>query len=73
MTEAELKAAGESVAKLHEYYMSMHKTGKISIIVQYMKKHFLCESSYFLISWSDLYDLFNFTKLDTSIMRCWAL
>ena len=73
MTETEHKAAGENIVKLHEYYMEMYKAGKQSIVVQYMEKHFLSKSQYFLVSWGDLYDLFNFTELDTSLMRCWAL
>jgi hypothetical protein len=27
----------------------------------------------FLISWSDLYDLFNLGALDVSLMRCFTL
>ena len=73
LTEAELKAAGESARALHEYYMASYNAGKTSIVVQYEEKHFLFKSNYFLVAWSDLYDLFNFSELDTSIMRCWAL
>ena len=73
LTEAELKAAGESTRALHEYYMTSYNAGKQSIIVQYEERHFLCKSNYFLVAWSDLYDLFNFSELDMSILWCWAL
>ena len=73
LTKVELKAVDESTRALHEYYMTSYSAGKQSIIVQYEERHFLCKSNYFLVTWSDLYDLFNFSELDTSIMRCWAL
>jgi len=73
LTDYELKATGKSVVKLHEYYMIACKEGKHSMIIQYKEKHFLSDPNYFLVTWADLYDLFNYTELDTSIIRCWAL
>ena len=73
LTESELKEAGKSVALLHDYYMTGSKKGQESIVVQYQYKHFLSTASYFLIGFSDLYDLFNISELDVSLLRCWAL
>jgi hypothetical protein len=73
LTEFELKAAGETTSKLHEFYMIIHSQGKQTIIIQYMEKHFLSASKYLLVTWGDLYDVFNFSQLGTSLMRCWAL
>jgi hypothetical protein len=43
------------------------------IIAPFKEEHFLVGNSIFLISWSDLYDLFNLDALDISLMRCFTL
>jgi hypothetical protein len=43
------------------------------IIVSYKEEHFLMDNDIFLISWSDLYDLFNLDVLDISLMHCFVL
>jgi hypothetical protein len=41
--------------------------------VSYKDCHFLVGDNVFLISWSDLYDLFNLDALDISLMHCFVL
>jgi hypothetical protein len=43
------------------------------IIVSFKEEHFLVGNAIFVISWSDLYDLFNLNALDISLMRCFTL
>jgi hypothetical protein len=43
------------------------------IIVQFKDHHFLVGDSNFVITFSDLYNLFNFDALDISLMRYFAL
>jgi hypothetical protein len=43
------------------------------IIASYKEEHFLMDNDIFLISWSDLYDLFNLDVLDISLMCCFVL
>jgi hypothetical protein len=67
-----LKEAGKSCVILHNYYINNYKKHQY-IIGGFKEKHFLLGGSIFLISWSDLYDLFTFDALDISLMRCFAL
>jgi hypothetical protein len=39
----------------------------------YRQSHFLMDDSVFIISLSDLYDLFNLDTLDVYLMRCFTL
>jgi hypothetical protein len=41
--------------------------------VSYKDRHFLVGDDIFVISWSDLYDIFNLDALDISLMRYFAL
>jgi hypothetical protein len=66
-----LHKAGKPCAELHNYYNNNYKSGQ-DIIVSYKVRHFLVGDSIFLISWSDLYDLFNLDVLDISLMRCFT-
>jgi hypothetical protein len=43
------------------------------IIVSYKDRHFLVGNNFFLISYSNLYDLFTLDSLDFSLMRCFTL
>jgi hypothetical protein len=43
------------------------------IVVKYRQSHFLMDGGVFIISLSDLYDLFNLYALDVSLMRYFAL
>jgi hypothetical protein len=67
-----LKLVGKSCIELHNYYInSYHKVQ--DIIVLYKNRHFLVGDGIFLISWSDLYDLFNLDALHVGLMRCFTL
>jgi hypothetical protein len=72
LTVNELHKAGQPCVELHNYYMNNYKSSQ-DIIVSYKERHFLVGDGFFLISFSDLYDLFNLDALDVSLMRCFAL
>jgi hypothetical protein len=72
LTVNELHKAGQPCVELHNYYMNNYKSSQ-DIIVSYKECHFLVGDGFFLISFSDLYDLFNLDALDVSLMRCFAL
>jgi hypothetical protein len=72
LTANTLDKAGQACVDLHNYYINNYKSGQ-DIIVSYKDHHFLIGDSYFLISFSDLYDLFNLDALDVSLMRCFTL
>jgi hypothetical protein len=67
-----LHKAGKPCVEFHNYYINIYKSGQ-DIIISYKDRHFLVGDDIFLISWSDLYDLFNLDTLDISLMRCFAL
>jgi hypothetical protein len=46
---------------------------KQDIIVTFKEEHFLVGNDIFLISWSNLYNLFNLDAMDISLMRCFVL
>jgi hypothetical protein len=58
--------------ELHNYYMNNYKSGQ-DIIVSYKDHHFLVGDNLFVISFSDLYDLFNLNALDVSLMHYFTL
>jgi hypothetical protein len=72
LTANTLDKAGQACVNLHNYYINNYKSGQ-DIIVSYKDHHFLIGDSYFLISFSDLYDLFNLDALDVSLMCCFTL
>jgi hypothetical protein len=43
------------------------------IMVQFKDFHFLVGDDIFVITFSNLYDLFNLDALDISLMRCFSL
>jgi hypothetical protein len=67
-----LNKASQPCVELHNYYRNNY-TSSQDIIVSYKDPHFLVDDGFFLISFSDLYDLFNLNVLDVSLMRCFAL
>jgi hypothetical protein len=67
-----LHKAGQPCVKLHNYYMNNYKSAQ-DVIVSYKDHHFLVADDFFLISFSDLYDLFSLDVLDVSLMRLFAL
>jgi hypothetical protein len=72
LTVDALHKAGKPYVELHNYYINNYKSGQ-DIIVSYKYHHFLVGDGIFLISWSNLYDIFNLDALDISLMRCFAL
>jgi hypothetical protein len=72
LTVNALYKAGQPCVELHNYYISNYKSDQ-DIIVSYKDHHFLVGDSFFLISFSDLYDLFNLDTLDVSLKRCFTL
>jgi hypothetical protein len=72
LTVDALKQAGKSCVEFHNYYINNYKKGQ-DIIASFMEEHFLVGNDIFLISWSDLYDLFNLDALDISLMCCFSL
>jgi hypothetical protein len=71
LTVDTLRKAGQPCLKLHNYYINNYKLGQ-NIIMSYRDRHFLVGDSFFLISFSDLYNLFNLNALDVSLMRCFT-
>jgi hypothetical protein len=69
LTVDALKQVGKSCVGLH---INNYMSGQ-DIIVSYKYHHFPVGDNIFLISWSDLYDLFNLNTLDVRLMRCFAL
>jgi hypothetical protein len=67
-----LHKAGQFCVELHNYYMNNYELGQ-DIMVSYKDRHFLVGGGFFLISFSNLYDLFNLDTLNVSLMRCFAL
>jgi hypothetical protein len=67
-----LKLAGKCTVELHNYYINNYNKGQ-DIIVSYMDWHFLVGDGIFLISWFNLYDLFNLDALDVSLIHCFTL
>jgi hypothetical protein len=67
-----LHKAGQPCVELQNYYINNYKSGQ-DIIVSYKDRHFLVGDGFFLISFSDLYDLFNLNALHVSLMPYFAL
>jgi hypothetical protein len=67
-----LKLASKFCVELNNYYINNYHKGQ-DIIVSYKDQHFLVGDDIFLISWYDLYDLFNFDALDVGLMRYFTL
>jgi hypothetical protein len=67
-----LHKVGQPCVELHNYYINNYKSSQ-NIIVSYKDRHFLVGDNFFLISLSDLYDIFNLDTLDVPLMRCFTL
>jgi hypothetical protein len=67
-----LHKAGKSCVQLHNYYINNYKSDQ-DINVPYKDRHFLVDDDIFLISFFDLYNLFNLDALDVSLMHCFTL
>jgi hypothetical protein len=67
-----LHKAGQPCVDLHNCNINYYKSGQ-DIIVSYKDRHFLVGDDIFVISFSNLYNLFNLEVLDVSLMRCFEL
>jgi hypothetical protein len=72
LNPSELCNAGRFCVELHNYNILIWKKIDV-IVVKYRQSHFLTDDGVFIISLSDLYDLFNLDALDVSLMRYFAL
>jgi hypothetical protein len=68
----ELCKAGRFCVELYNCYILNWKKIDV-IVVNYRQSHFLTDDGVFIISLSDLYDLFNLDALDVSLMHYFAL
>jgi hypothetical protein len=68
LTADELHKAGQHCIDLHNYCIQNYKTGQ-DIIVLFKDRHFLVGDDIFIITFSNLYDLFNLNALDISLIR----
>jgi hypothetical protein len=68
----DLCKVGRFCVELHNYYILNWKKIDV-IVVKYRHSHFLIDDGVFIISLTDLYDLFNLDALDVSLMRCFTL
>jgi hypothetical protein len=71
LCSSELCEVGQYCVELHNYYINNYKT-RDDIVVEY-KQHFLLTDGIFIVSFSDLYDLFILSAMDISLMCCFAL
>jgi hypothetical protein len=72
LTINQLHEASQYCVELHNYYIQNYRTGQ-EIIVQFKDRHILVGGNIFVITFSDLYDLFNVNALDISLMHCFTL
>jgi hypothetical protein len=72
LTVDALHKVGKPCVELHNYYINNYRSGQ-DIIVLYKDHYFLVGDDIFLISWSDLYELFSLDVLDVSLKHCFAL
>jgi hypothetical protein len=68
----EVCKAGQFCVELHNYYILNWKKIDV-IVVKYRRGYFLMDEGVFIISLSDLCDLFNLDVLDVSLMHCFTL
>jgi hypothetical protein len=72
LTTDQFHKAGQPCIDLHNYYIQNYKSGQ-DILVSYKDRHFLVGDDIFIITFANLYELFNLDVLDISLMRCFAL
>jgi hypothetical protein len=72
LTANELRKVGQPCIYLHNYYIQNYKNG-LDIMVQFKDHHFLVGDDIFIITFSNVYDLFNLDVLYVSLIRCFAL
>jgi hypothetical protein len=65
LTIDQLHEAGQYCVGLHNYYIQNYKTSQ-EIIIQFKDCHFPVGDDIFVITFSDLYNIFNLDALDIS-------
>jgi hypothetical protein len=68
LTVDELDKAGQPCIDLHNYCIQNYQRG-LDILVLYKDHQFLVGDNIFIITFSDIYDLFNLNALDISLIR----
>jgi hypothetical protein len=72
LTADELRKACQPCIGLHNYYTQNYKLG-LDIMVQFKDCHFMVGDDIFIITVTNLCDLFNLDALDIFLMCCFAL
>jgi hypothetical protein len=72
ITANEPGKVGKACSDLHNYCVQNYDSGLV-ILGSYKDHHFLVNDEIFMVTFSDLYDLYNLDALDISLMRCFAL
>ena len=73
LSELDLATAGVNTKGLHKHYMTHANDDNTSIVGQFKAEDMHSGPSFFSVSWSDLYDVFNLDALDISLIRCLTL
>ena len=77
MSTEELASAGVNTRALHKHYvthaMNNNNDDNPSIVGEFKAQDLHSGPSYFSVTWSNLYDLFNLDALDISLIRCKTL
>jgi hypothetical protein len=72
LTADELDKVGQACKDLHKYYTQNYESS-LGILGSYKDRHFLVGDDIFMITFSNLNDLFNLDALDISLMRSFTL
>ena len=63
--------------KLHDYYMDVSNRtfphNVVSLVVHLTEEHFKNDARICTVQFDDLFDMFHFSELDASILRCFTL
>ena len=73
LSELDLATAGVNTKGLHKHNMTHANDDNTSIMGQFKAKDLHSGPSFFSVSWSDLYIVFNLDALDISLIRCLTL
>lgn len=70
----ELTVLGGPILALQNFYSRSSRSGIKGITLLVNSSHFHIEAdSYIAVDFADLYDIFNISALDMSLMRCFTL
>ena len=74
--DSQLRHLGMICNRLHAWYMeksNMKPNRQSAFTLKYKETHFLHDSGYIVVTFEDLFLLFNLDELDASLLRCWTL